>query len=91
MFLTEPGNAERVLGLVVASLIVLAIVSVLIYQVLNMIFDFLKTFISMFKINRKEIIVEVPKYITPPENKEIDKYLAVLKKIVTDHNSGIKL
>jgi hypothetical protein len=91
MFLTEPGNGDRVLGLVITSIIVLGIISVLIHQILDIIFNFLKTFINMFKINRKDRIVEVPTYITPPENKEIDKYLAVLKKIVTDHNSGIKL
>ena len=80
MFLTEPGNGDRVLGLVITSIIVLGIISVLIHQILDIIFNFLKTFINMFKINRKDRIVEVPTYITPPENKEIDKYLAVLKK-----------
>ena len=91
MFLKEPGNTERLAGLIIAGIVVLVIISILIYHVLIITFNFLKTFINMFKINRKDRIVEVPTYITPPENKEIDKYLAVLKKIVTDHNSGIKL
>ncbi len=41
MFLTEPGNGDRVLGLIIASIIVLGIISVLIHQVLDIIFNFL--------------------------------------------------
>ena len=88
-FLTQPENGERVAGLIFAFLLMLSIISVLIYHLVNMTFNFFKTFISSLK--RKERIVKVPEYITPPVNKEMDKYIDTLKKILDKHNDSIKL
>jgi len=91
-FLTQPGNGERVFGLIFIFLVVLTICSFLTYYIIDIILDFFKTLIGTFKFSRKERIVEVPKYVTPPENKEIDKYLIILKKIADDYEKdNIKL
>ena len=87
-FLTQ-GNGERVAGIVFAFLLFAGIIGTLIGYIINIIFDFFKAAFTSFK--RKEKIIEVPKYVTPPKNEEIDKYIALLKKIVDDHNKGIKL
>jgi len=85
-FLTS-GNAERVTGMVFAFLAAMSGASVFIYYMARILLDFLKRFLDLFKItiNKKETIIEIPKYITPPENKEMDKYLTILKKIVDEY------
>ncbi len=88
IFLTT-GPKERVLGIVVAFLIFAGIIGTVFYYVLDSFFEIFKKLFDSIK--RKDKIVEVPKYVTPPENKEVDKYLAVLKKIVDEHNIGVKL
>jgi hypothetical protein len=88
-FLTTPGNGERIAGLIFAFLGVLAIAGVFIGYMWSVFFDFLRSLIGSFK--RKEKIVKVTEYLTPPENKEIDKYLTILKKIADDYNTKIQL
>jgi len=87
-FLTT-GPSDRVLGIVVAFLIFAGIADTVFYYVLDSFFEIFKKLFDSIK--RKDKIVEVPKYVTPPENKEADKYLALLKKIVDEHNSSVRL
>ncbi len=88
-FLTS-GNAERVTGMVFAFLAVLGVVCVFTYYFAQILFNLIKRFFDLFKIkiNRPEKIVKVPEYITPPVNKEIDKYLDILKKIAKDYKDN---
>lgn len=88
-FLTTPGNGDRIVGLAAGFIIVSAMAGIFIGYVWSEFLSFLKTIVASFK--RKEKTVEVIKYATPPANKEIDKYLEILKKIVDDYSSKIKL
>jgi len=87
-FLTT-GPSERVLGIVVAFLIVLGILgTVAVY-----IFD---SFFGMFKklfenIKRREKIIEVPKYTAPPQFDEFAKYVRELKTIIEEQKNSVKL
>jgi len=85
------GDAERVTWICLGFIIILGITCTFIYYMFELFFNLLKKMFPLFTINRKERIVKVPEYITPPENKEIDKYLIILKKIADDYNNNIKL
>lgn len=87
----KSGPPERVGWLVFAFIVFSGIILTFIYLMFEAFFGLLKKMFPLFTINRKEKIVKVPEYITPPKNEEIDKYIAVLKKIVDEHNSGIKI
>lgn len=88
-FLTS-GNAERVAGMVFAFLAVLGVACIFSYYFAKILFDLIKRFLDLFKfkINRPEKIIKVPEYITPPVNKEMDKYLDILKKIAKDYKEN---
>ena len=87
-FLTT-GKAERVTGMVFAFLAVFGASAVFAYYFAKILLDFFKRFFDLFKItiNRPEKIVKVPEYITPPANKEMDKYLETLKKILKEYDN----
>jgi len=87
----KSGNPERVGWLVFAFIVFSGVALTFVYLMFDAFIGLLKKMFPLFTINRKERVVEVPKYITSPESKEIEKYIAVLKKIVDEHNSGIKI
>lgn len=87
----KTGQPERVAWLVVAFLVFCGIVGTFAYYTIDSILSFLRKLFPLFTINRKDRIVEVPKYVTPPDNKEIDQYLTILKRIANDYNNNMKL
>ena len=90
-FLTQPGNGDRITGLVIAGIIVLGILSLLFYSISELLINLLKSLFSNLNFSRKDRIVEVPKYIEPPVNKEIEKYLTILKKIADNYSKSLQL
>ena len=87
----KTGDPERVGWLVFAFIVFCILAGIFVFYVLDLLIGLLKKMFPLFTINRKEKIVKVPEYITPPENKEIDKYLTILKKIADDYRNSVKL
>jgi hypothetical protein len=85
------GDPERVAWIVIAFIVIFAMTSTFVYHMIDLLFGLLKKMFPLFTINRKEKIVKVPEYITPPQNEEIDKYIKILKKIADDYQNSIKL
>ena len=87
----KTGPYERVGWLVFAFLIFCSLAGIFVYYMSDLLIGLLKKMFPLFTINRKDKIVKVPEYITPPDNKEIDQYLTILKRIANDYNNNIKL
>ena len=88
-FLSEQGDisGERYGGTIVIILLCIITICIFIYHILDLIFTWLKS----ISFNRKEKIIKVPEYILSPENKEIDKYLKILKKIANEYENKVQL
>ena len=85
----KTGSQDRVFGVGILFLISCGIFVSAVYYTILLFFDFIIKLASSIK--RKERIIEVPKYITPPKNEEIDRYISILKQILDKYNNNIKL
>jgi hypothetical protein len=90
-FIAQASISGEHLGwLIFAGIVVIILLGVFFYATLSLIFDLLRS-IKVININRPEKIVKVPEYIVPPVNKEMDRYLEVLKKILKEYEDNNKL
>ena len=76
--------------LIFAAIVVAFLAGLFVYLMVDLFLSFIKSIKSPIKIVRPEKIVKVPEYITPPVNKEIDRYLEVLKKILKEFEENNK-
>lgn len=85
------GPAERATWIVIAFIVVFGMTCTFIYEMTEALFGLIKKMFPLFTINRKEKIVKVPEYITPPQNEEVEKYIKILKRMADDYENKIKL
>jgi len=90
-FINQSAASEPVMGwLVFAGIVVLILAGIFVYHILALVISLIKSIKAPIKIRRKDRIVK--EYVTPPVNKELDKYLIILKKIADDYEKkGVKL
>jgi len=84
-------NGEYLAGMVFACILCFAILSIILYQFLDLIIGWLKRIkpINVNKIEKIEKIVEVPKYVD--NNKEYKEILKRLDEIEKAQKEGVKL